>query len=54
MGCKFRHQSATTPSIWNPLPMFTDVRQTHQVNHVQDSSLFFKAARAGGCRQPRG
>src|SRR3954454_516223 len=46
MGCKFRPQSATTPSIWNPLPRFTDVRQTHQVNHVQDSSLFFKAARA--------
>jgi phospholipase C len=47
MGCKFRPQSATTPSIWNPLPRFTDVRQTHQVNHVQDTSLFFKAARAG-------
>jgi phospholipase C len=47
MGCKLRPQSATTPSIWNPLPRFEDVRQTHQVNHVQDSSLFFKAARAG-------
>ncbi len=47
MGCKFRPQRATTPSIWNPLPRFTDVLQTHQVNHVQDSSLFFKAARAG-------
>jgi phospholipase C len=30
MGCKFRPQSASTPSIWNPLPRFTDVRQTHQ------------------------
>jgi phospholipase C len=47
MGCKFRPQSATTPSIWNPLPRFTDVRQTHQVNHIQDTTLFFKAARAG-------
>ena len=47
MGCHFLPQNAHTPSIWNPLPRFTDVRQTHQVNHVQDSSLFFKAARAG-------
>ena len=47
MGCHFLPQNAHTPSIWNPLPRFTDVRQTHQANHVQDSSLFFKAARAG-------
>ena len=47
MGCHFRPQNAETPSIWNPLPRFTDVRQTHQVNHVQDTSLFFKAARTG-------
>jgi phospholipase C len=47
MGCRFRPQSASTPSIWNPLPRFSDVRQTHQANHVQDTSLFFKAARTG-------
>ena len=47
MGCDFLPQSAHTPSIWNPLPRFTDVRQTHQVNHIQDTKLLFKAARTG-------
>ena len=28
MGCHFRPQNAQTPSIWNPLPRFTDVQQT--------------------------
>ena len=47
MGCHLIPQNAATPSIWNPLPHFTDVQQDHQVNHVQDSSYFFKAAKAG-------
>jgi len=47
MGCHLIPQNAATPSIWNPLPHFTDVQQDHQVNHVQDSSYFFRAARAG-------
>jgi phospholipase C len=47
MGCHFIPQHAATPSIWNPLPHFTDVQQDHQVNHVRDSSYFFRAAKAG-------
>jgi phospholipase C len=37
----------TTPSIWNPLPYFTDVWQDNQLNNVQDASNFFAAAAAG-------
>jgi len=28
-------QSATTPGIWNPLPLFGDVRADHQLDNVQ-------------------
>jgi Phosphoesterase family/PKD domain len=37
----------TTPSIWNPLPYFTDVWQDNQLNNVQDASNYFAAAAAG-------
>jgi len=47
MGCRFRAQSDHTPSIWNPLPRFTDVRDDQQVGNVQDASAFFADAREG-------
>ena len=47
MGCRFKAQSNHTPSIWNPLPRFTDVAQDQQVGNVQDASNFFADARAG-------
>jgi phospholipase C len=40
-------QSASTPGIWNPLPLFGDVRQDHQLGNIQDLSRFFTAAQAG-------
>ena len=40
-------QSASTPGIWNPLPLFGDVQQDHQVHNIQDLSLYFSAAKAG-------
>jgi phospholipase C len=40
-------QGATTPGIWNPLPLFVDVHQDHQVHNIQDLHSYFAAAKAG-------
>ncbi len=40
-------QSAGTPGIWNPLPLFGDVQQDHQLHNVQDLKYYFEAARTG-------
>jgi phospholipase C len=40
-------QSATTPGIWNPLPLFGDVRADHQLGNIQSLDAYFAAARAG-------
>jgi phospholipase C len=40
-------QSATTPGIWNPLPLFEDVRDDHQLGNIKSLSAYFKAAHAG-------
>ena len=40
-------QSARTPGIWNPLPLFTDVQDDHQVGDIRGLSDYFKAAKAG-------
>jgi phospholipase C len=40
-------QSAHTPGIWNPLPLFGDVQQDHQLHNIQDLSNYFQAARTG-------
>jgi len=45
--CPAVAQSASTPSIWNPLPGFATVRADGQVGNVQDLSSFTKAARLG-------
>ncbi|MGN6796145.1 MAG: alkaline phosphatase family protein, partial [Streptosporangiaceae bacterium] len=45
--CPPKVQNAETPSIWNPLPKFLDVQQTHQVKNVVDVKHYFKAARDG-------
>jgi len=47
MKCTAEPQSAQTPGIWNPLPLFTTVQQDGQVQNVQDLQLFYNAARAG-------
>ncbi|MGH7918551.1 MAG: alkaline phosphatase family protein [Candidatus Dormibacteraceae bacterium] len=40
-------QSASTPGIWNPLPLFGDVRATHQLHDVRSLSSYFAAAKSG-------
>jgi len=40
-------QSASTPGIWNPLPLFGDVQQDHQLHDVKGLKQYFKAAKAG-------
>jgi phospholipase C len=40
-------QSAKTPGIWNPLPLFGDVRADHQLNNVQSLDAYYAAAKAG-------
>ena len=40
-------QSPQTPGIWNPLPLFGDVRQDHQLRDIKPLRAYFRAARAG-------
>jgi phospholipase C len=47
LTCAPVRQTATTPGIWNPLPMFTDVHQDHQLSDIKDLTAYFAAARAG-------
>jgi phospholipase C len=47
LTCLPEQQAATTPGIWNPLPLFGDVQQDHQLHSVQDLSAYFRAAHAG-------
>jgi phospholipase C len=46
-GCAPQPQGAGTPSIWNPLPSFTDVKTDGQLGNVQDLSHFYTAATNG-------
>jgi phospholipase C len=46
-GCAPVAQGAQTPSIWNPLPSFTDVKADRQQGNVQDLSHFYPAAEHG-------
>jgi phospholipase C len=45
--CPPVRQSANTPGIWNPLPLFGDVHEDGQLDHIRDLSRYFAAARAG-------
>ncbi len=47
MTCPPVSQSATKPSIWNPLPGFGDVTEDDQNANVQPLASFVTAARAG-------
>jgi phospholipase C len=40
-------QNARTPGIWNPLPLFGDVHQDHQLDNVQPLGSYFAAAKSG-------
>jgi len=45
--CAPVRQRAGTPGIWNPLPLFDDVQQDHQLHHVRSLGAYFHAAKAG-------
>jgi phospholipase C len=45
--CAPVRQSAATPGIWNPLPLFGDVQQDHQVPDIQPLSSYFANAKSG-------
>jgi phospholipase C len=40
-------QSASTPGMWNPLPLFTDVQADRQLGNIKGVSQYFAAAKAG-------
>ena len=45
--CVAAPQHPTTPSIWNPLPSFTDVRDDGQQANIQGLEKFHAAAKSG-------
>jgi len=47
LTCPPTAQSAKTPGIWNPLPLFGDVQQDHQLNNIQSLPGFYHAAKTG-------
>jgi phospholipase C len=40
-------QSFTTPGIWNPLPLFTDVQDDHQIANIKPVGSYISAATSG-------
>jgi phospholipase C len=47
LACRPVRQSATTPGIWNPLPLFGDVQHDHQLHHVKPLGSYLHAAKTG-------
>ena len=45
--CASVKQNAKTPGIWNPLPLFADVRHDHQVGNIQTLNAYLRAAKTG-------
>jgi phospholipase C len=45
--CAVVRQNASTPGIWNPLPLFEDVHQDHQLGNILPLGDYFGAAAAG-------
>jgi phospholipase C len=45
--CRPVKQSAKTPGIWNPLPLFGDVQQDHQVHDIKNLGAYLHAAKVG-------
>ena len=45
--CRPVPQSAKTPGIWNPLPLFVDVHQDHQLGDIKPLDKYFAEAKAG-------
>ena len=47
MFCAAVPQTAATPSVWNPLPRFDDVRADNELGNIQPLGNFLVAARDG-------
>ena len=47
LTCSPVQQRASTPGIWNPLPLFEDVQQDHQLGNIRGLGAYFAAAKAG-------
>jgi phospholipase C len=47
LTCKPVDQNPSTPGIWNPLPLFADVQQDHQVQNIMPLTSFLHAAQTG-------
>jgi phospholipase C len=45
--CAAVKQNVQTPGIWNPLPLFGDVQQDHQLHNIQTLRSYLHAARKG-------
>ena len=45
--CAPVRQTYLTPGIWNPLPLFTDVHQDHQLGNIRPLNSFLSAAQEG-------
>jgi len=45
--CAAVKQNVQTPGIWNPLPLFGDVQQDHQLHNIQTLRSYRHAARKG-------
>ena len=46
-GAQSAANPAGVPTIWNPMPGFTDVKQDHQEGDIQSLSTFMSQAKAG-------
>jgi len=47
LTCSPVKQSAKTPGIWNPLPLFIDVQRDNQLGNIRGLGSYFTAAKAG-------
>jgi phospholipase C len=45
--CAPVRQGASTPGIWNPLPLFGDVQRDHQLHNIRSLGSYLRAARTG-------
>ncbi|HEV2376471.1 MAG TPA: alkaline phosphatase family protein [Streptosporangiaceae bacterium] len=45
--CASVKQNVQTLGIWNPLPLFTDVQQDHQLGNIESLGAYFHAAATG-------
>ena len=45
--CAAVKQNVQTPGIWNPLPLFGDVQDDHQLHNIQSTRAYLHAAKKG-------